>query len=148
MNDWPPPSMDPARELEEADILLRKADALLGRHKGADTRAGDDGDEADDIPILTDVVAGFSQRSGQADPHVPRRENIAMAEVLVGLDTELAREIETWFAEELPQLVAGELDRLAAKLRTEAIAHMRATLMPALSERIAKRLGQGKHGGG
>lgn len=148
MSNWPPPSMDPGRELEEADILLRKADALLGRHKGADTHPVDDGGEADDIPILTDVVAGFASPAGQPDPRAPHRDSIEMAELLVGLDTELAREIETWFAEELPQLVAGELDRLAAKLRTEAIAHMRATLMPALSERIAKRLGQGKRGGG
>jgi hypothetical protein len=140
--------MDAGRELEEADILLRKADALLGRHKGTDTRPVDDGDEADDIPILTDVVAGFVPRTGQPGPHAAHRESIEMAELLVGLDTELAREIETWFAEELPQLVAGELDRLAAKLRAEAIAHMRATLMPALSERIAKRLGQRKRGDG
>lgn len=148
MKDWPPRATDPEHELEEADILLRKADALLNRHRNGETAHADAAGGADDIPILTDVVADFAKRSPPAEPLSASEQGIELAELLVGLDTELAREIETWFANELPQLVTRELDRLAAKLREEAIAHMRATLMPTLSERIAKRLGRAPHDDG
>ncbi|HRP96724.1 MAG TPA: hypothetical protein PL143_10770 [Rhodocyclaceae bacterium] len=142
MKDWPPRPTDPGHELEEADILLRKADALLNRHRSGEAAHADAAGGADDIPILTDVVPDFAKRSLPAERRAASPQGIELAELLVGLDTELAREIETWFANELPQLVTRELDRLAAKLREEAIAHMRATLMPTLSERIAKRLGR------
>jgi len=61
-------------------------------------------------------------------------------EQLVRLDTEISREVEAWLANELPQILSRELDSLAERVRMQALAHLRATLLPTLSERIARRL--------
>lgn len=64
----------------------------------------------------------------------------ALIEELVELDTEIARSVEAWLVEELPPIVARELDSLAERIRIEALAQLRATLLPSLSERIAHRI--------
>ncbi|MBL8443343.1 MAG: hypothetical protein JNK52_04785, partial [Zoogloeaceae bacterium] len=67
-------------------------------------------------------------------------------ELLVSLDTEITRELEAWFASEMPQLVSREFDRFSERLREEVMAHVRATLLPTLSERIAERLSRNRPG--
>jgi hypothetical protein len=64
----------------------------------------------------------------------------ALIEHLIELDTDVARKLEAWLDEELPQIVSRELDSLAERIRTEALAQMRATLLPALASRIAERI--------
>ncbi len=139
MKDWRAPLDDPEAELREADLLLRKADALLRRHQVPGER--DPAAAPDDLPVLTDVVEDLAFDPGHDTEAVADHGNgVELAELLVGLDTELAREIEFWFANELPQLVAAELDRFSESLRKQALAHMRATLIPSLSEQISSRL--------
>jgi len=70
----------------------------------------------------------------------PATLNPRQVEQLVRLDTEISREVEAWLANELPQILSRELDSLAERVRTQTLAHLRATLLPALSERIARRL--------
>ena len=121
------------RELHEADRLLRKADALLQRHRnGTELPAEDD----DDLPLVTDVV--IDGTAGHAPEE--RVHEIELAERLVDLDTAIARAVEAWIAEELPLIVEREVGRLTERLQIETIAHLRATLMPRLSEEIATRL--------
>lgn len=142
------PPLMPDKDLQEADLLLSKADALLRKHNPA---AGSGAD--DDLPILTDVIDDGGNRSGDDTGQpaaaastpppaalpaaVPQHEAVAIVEQLIGLDTEIARQVEAWFAAELPQLVSRELERMSERLREEALAHMRATLLPAISEHIA-----------
>lgn len=136
-------------ELREADLLLNKADALLRRHRLTPIRPDPEEDYAD-IPILTDVVEDFDleppllEPPPTLDPATPV-ESDEMIEHLVSLDTEISRELETWFASEMPQLVSREFERFSERLREEVLAHVRATLLPALSERIAERLSRGTH---
>lgn len=140
MKDWPDLyfGMEPDPELQEADSLLEKADALLRKHRHSGYPGiGSDPDE--DLPILTEVVEHFDEQDTIVPADLPPAP-VEVAEFLIDLDTELAREIEFWFANELPQLLSSELDRVSERLRTEALGHMRATLIPALSERIAARL--------
>lgn len=140
MKDWPDLhfGMEPDPDLKEADALLEKADALLRKHRHTShPEAATDPDE--DLPILTEVVEHFDTPGKIVSADTSTNPN-ELAEFLIDLDTELAREIELWFANELPQLVSRELDRMSEKLRTEALGHMRATLIPALSDRIAARL--------
>lgn len=145
MSDSPAYPDDPDEELKAADLLIRKADALLRKHKAPGPVEDDGGTVEDDIPILTDVVEDFVQSSTVApDPQAHTAQRVELAELLVGLDTELAREIEAWFAKELPQLVTRELDRLAGRLQEETLAHMRATLIPVLAEHISRRLGNSR----
>lgn len=143
MND----SDDAEAELREADLLLNKADALLRRHRLTPAQPSPDVDYAD-IPILTDVVEDFDleppppEPLATLDPATPV-ESDEMIEHLVSLDTEITRELEAWFASEMPQLVSREFDRFSERLREEVMAHVRATLLPTLSERIAERLSKG-----
>lgn len=65
-----------------------------------------------------------------------------LAERLIELDTEIAREIGNWVAAEMPQILARELDQLASRVQAELQAHLRATLLPELSARVGKLLDQ------
>lgn len=130
-------------ELEAADALLDQADALLRRHRGGSRSALaplDDAD-ADELPLLTDVVDALPAPPGPPSQPAATPNDILLAERLVALEAAISKEVESWLAVELPQLLSLELDRLSDRLRTQALAHMRATLLPALSTRIADELG-------
>jgi len=159
MSNWPlSPRIDPDDELKVADALLDKADALLRRrHKAPDLPEPDTfvALEDEDLPVLTEVVdpsdlpdalraAAAARRGPEVAPAGMRAApSQQLAERLVGLDTEISREVEAWFATEFPQLLARELDRLSERLQEETLAHLRATLLPSLSERISQRLEPG-----
>ena len=139
-------------DLTEADALLKKADALLRRHRfGPDDAASPSID--DDLPILTEIIdtprpsapapapasrAGSAQTDKVDTPthHTP----VDIVDQLIELDADLNREIEAWFARELPALLSRELDTFSRHLREQAVAHLRASLLPTLSARIASRL--------
>lgn len=132
-HDYPDFGNDPDGDLAEADALLMKADALLRRHRfGAAEPSPATID--DDLPILTEII--------ETAPSAPDAfaAQTALVEQLVELDTELNREIEHWFATELPELLETELELMSRQLREKALAHLRATLLPMLSARIARRL--------
>ena len=141
MKDWNADPQEPDRELKEADILLEKADALLHKHKGRDSADQSLESWDSELPLLTDIVE-------DADLVVEEEnaggQTVELAESLIDLDTALTREIESWFASELPQLIARELDKLPGRLQQEALAHMRATLIPVLSEQLSSRLAKVK----
>lgn len=144
------PRIDPDDELKAADELLDKADALLRRHKGTELREPDEFVALDDdeLPVLTDIVDPSELEGLELAARLPAAATgesvpIAASELagqLVSLDTAISREVETWFATELPQLLSRELDKLADRLQVETLAHLRATLLPALSERISRRV--------
>ena len=149
MSPWKlPPRIEPDDELRTADELLGKADALLRRHKGRDLPEPDEFVALDDedIPVLTEIVdpaevAGLTAAEAPSTAPVlnavPASE---LAEQLISLDTEIARAVESWFATELPQLLSRELDKLSDRLQQEALAHLRATLLPTLSEHISRSI--------
>lgn len=98
-------------------------------------------------PMAPPLAPPFSPALSQPPALSPADEHAllvsaraALIEELVELDTEIARSVESWLEDELPQIVTRELDSLAERIRTEAIAQLRATLLPALSERIAHRI--------
>lgn len=68
-----------------------------------------------------------------------------LAERLVELDTAIAREIDEWAARELPQIIARELDRLGERIQDEALAHLRATLLPGISARVSSLFDERPH---
>lgn len=125
-------------ELKAADALLDQAEALLQRHRGAASLMTASGDDlaADDLPLLTEVVDEQPPPPAESAP-APETD---FTERLAALDSLIAREIETWLANELPQILSTELDRLAERLHDHALAQMRATLLPALSQRISNTL--------
>lgn len=165
MNTWLPPTSDADDDIKVADELLHKADALLRRHKSLEesrtlspqsSQPPPSPDQTpaprpepmleEDLPILTEVIDD-DELTVVTDiipafvppPPVPQ-ETIELAEALVRLDSDVARAVEGWFSNELPQLLTRELDKLSDRLQEEAIAHLRATLLPAISEKISRSL--------
>jgi hypothetical protein len=61
----------------------------------------------------------------------------AMSERLIELDGQIAQSLNQWLAKELPPLIANELLGLSERLRMQTTAHVRATLLPELSEQIS-----------
>ena len=90
-------------------------------------------------PAESTIIRAAEQAANPPAPPPPQ-EQVDLAERLIGLETDIGREIEGWIQQELSQLVEAELARMADKLRNETIAHLRATLIPALSEHIARHL--------
>ena len=151
MSTHPNPEFEIALDDEEGDRLMSKTDALIQRHAGFAITP-----EVDDLPVLTDVVDDrLEPFIGESAPVVlqPVEPEPTIVETppasfdgpdlsqrLVALDTAISRHIEEWVANELPQLVSRELDELAERLRTQATAHLRATLLPLISAEIAETL--------
>lgn len=61
----------------------------------------------------------------------------AMSERLIELDAQIAQSLNQWLARELPPLIATELAGVAERLKVQTAAHMRATLLPELSEQVS-----------
>ncbi len=78
--------------------------------------------------------------SGAGDEALLVSSRAALIEELVELDTEISRAVESWLATELPQIVDRELQALGERVQAEALAQLRSTLLPSLSERIAGRI--------
>lgn len=64
----------------------------------------------------------------------------AMSERLIELDAQIAQSLNQWLAKELPPIIASELLGVTERLRVQTSAHMRATLLPELSEQVSKVL--------
>lgn len=64
----------------------------------------------------------------------------AMSERLIELDAQISQSINQWLARELPPIIAGELLGLSERLKVQTAAHLRATLLPELSEQVSKVL--------
>ena len=107
-------------ETEEADRLLDKADALLKRHRapGPDT----------DIPVLTGAVL-----DAPAPP-------AGFVEQLIDLDATLNRRIDEWLSNELPQVLAEELEQARNRILNQIHARARATLLADISQEISELL--------
>ncbi|KAF7600838.1 MAG: hypothetical protein CGU28_00430 [Candidatus Dactylopiibacterium carminicum] len=60
-----------------------------------------------------------------------------ISERLIELDAQIAQSVNAWLSREMPQLIAGELAGLAERLRVQTAAHMRATLLPEISEQVS-----------
>ncbi|BAL23959.1 hypothetical protein [Azoarcus sp. KH32C] len=93
------------------------------------------------VPTPTPTPTSAPAPAPEPRPATPHVQPVSqLAEQLISLDTEIARAVESWFAAELPQLLSRELDKLSARLQEEALRHLRATLLPTLSEHISRSL--------
>ncbi|WP_341678484.1 hypothetical protein [Niveibacterium sp. SC-1] len=125
------PQEDPAllARLETAESGLRDTQARL------DEALVELGDEQAAHALTRDEsarrAAALQDQSGASQ---------AIAERLIDLDAYIAQSLETWISRELPQIVAGELDSMVERLRVKTLAHMRATLVPELSQKLSETL--------
>lgn len=103
------------------------------------------GFERPPFPPTPEAVAAAAAMPAASTPSAAALQDALsarLAERLVELDTEIAREIGNWVAMEMPQILARELDQLASRVQAEMQAHLRATLLPELSARVGSLLDQ------
>lgn len=65
---------------------------------------------------------------------------MSMSEHLITLDSYISQSIESWLAKELPQIVSTEMEAFITRLRQQTTSHMRATLIPDISEKLSSIL--------
>lgn len=98
--------------MSDADDLLDRADALIRRQRMS--VAGAVGGEVDDIPLLTQVVAGAV---------LPDMESRRQA---------MADELAAWLDTELPQVVMRVMDGVTDHMVAQVTAEARSALLPRL----------------
>ncbi len=137
-------------ETEHVNAILEKANALLRRRREdrqeifqkQNTNLIDE-----DIPLLTDNALD-SPTSPTSNPAPDAAQHhkatkimpLRVAEHLIELDTLINRIVQNWLEKELPQHLEYALEKILDDLLEQTLAHAKATLIPALSEKIAQTL--------
>ena len=105
--------------MSERDVITQ-VDALIGRHRSP--QSGTD----DDLPVLTEVVAAET-----APPH-SSADLVTIPLQTATIRLALARELEAWLDEKLPDAVLRVLDGISDQLITQIAAQARLELLPRL----------------
>ena len=107
--------------MSERDVI-NQVDALINRHRALP--AGQmQGDE--DIPVLTEVVDLQTGNIAQSAPDLQAEMRAA-----------LARELEAWLDEKLPEAVLRVLDGLSDQMISQVAAQARLELLPRLKNTL------------
>jgi hypothetical protein len=161
INSTPPLPPQPEHGLsqEQVDVLIddavqRSRDELLHQQQQAVdeavTRARAEMTAAHEAAVEQIRAQAREQAAREAVPsdeaiaqiHHDARQAAAQrtGEQLIELDAYIAQAIDNWIAQELPQIIATELDALVERLRIQTAAHMRATLLPEISDKLSSLL--------
>ncbi len=100
---------------------------------------------ADSAPVVVEPDPAIIAAAAEAAAKAAREEasiqaqaaQMRMAEQLIEFDAHIAQTLESWISNELPQIVAAEVDGMVERLRIKTLAHMRATLVPDLSQKLS-----------
>lgn len=123
--------------MTDNDPLLKKADALMQRHRsfagnGAAAPAGDD------VPVLTEIVGDDARSSPEAvaaqeaeldEAAIESIVRERLQQVLPTLRRQVAHELDAWFDEQLPKIVMSLLDGFTDRLVGQISAQARGDLM-------------------
>ena len=109
------------------DGVIGQIDALIGRHRNP-------GAPEDDLPVLTEIVEEDALPVQQAYAPEPDAAWIATQRLA------LARELEAWLDEQLPDAVLRVLDGLSDQLITQVAARARLELLPKLKAALEEKL--------
>lgn len=120
-----------------SDDLIDKADSLMRRHRpipaGDAAGAAAKPVEADDLPVLTEIVAAADEPA--LPPPIRDIEELLRERLAAALPQQrelLRRELATWLDEQLPQLVMRVLDGVSDQLVAQINTQARVTLLPKL----------------
>jgi len=94
------------------------------------------------------LIAAAAETAAKAAAQTARDEAVVLAqaarmriaEQLIEFDAHISQTLEAWISNELPQIVAAEVDGMVERLRMKTLAHMRATLVPELSNKLSELL--------
>ncbi|WP_172203840.1 hypothetical protein [Niveibacterium sp. COAC-50] len=103
---------------------------------------------ADSAPVVVEPDPAIIAAAAEAAAKAAREEasvqaqaaQMRIAEQLIEFDAHIAQTLESWISNELPQIVAAEVDGMVERLRIKTLAHMRATLVPDLSHKLSELL--------
>ncbi|WP_374400569.1 hypothetical protein [Niveibacterium sp.] len=92
-------------------------------------------------PAIIAAAADAAAKAAREEALVQAQAaQMRMAEQLIEFDAHIAQTLESWISNELPQIVAAEVDGMVERLRIKTLAHMRATLVPDLSHKLSELL--------
>lgn len=123
------------RDVQSADDILGKADALLARHRG--TRAERAPESTGDFPILTEIV-----ETAPVEPldvgslSLDDLERELRLELLEQLSNELGKHIEA----RVNERVAGRLAEIVAQIRIDLAAEVTRALKETINESMNQAL--------
>lgn len=110
--------------MSERDVI-NQVDALINRHRALP--AGQmQGDE--DIPVLTEVVDLLTGNIAESVDSTP--------DIQAEMRAALARELEAWLDEKLPEAVLRVLDGLSDQMISQVAAQARLELLPRLKSTL------------
>jgi hypothetical protein len=133
----PEPVVDTS-QLAALEARLAELEAQIAERSEALARAAEAQEAALGRAVAAEEAASRTTVAAQAT-------RMAVAEQLIDLDARIAQKLEAWLGDELPQLVATELDGMVERLRVKTLAHMRATLVPDLSAKLSEVLDATMH---
>lgn len=114
------------------DVLIGKADQLMRRQRSfvasPKNPASESGDEADDLPLLTEVVASPTVAAANDGSALRLR----LEQSLTDVRTAMMGEFERWLDEQLPQAVSSAMDGITDRLVALIIRRARSELLPRL----------------
>ena len=140
-------AVDEAVERVRAEMLAEQEDAVQEAVSKARAEALTEARQMQQHAIQAAIRQGREEAEINQWPalQAARQEAVqnaaaAMSERLIELDAQIAQSLNQWLAKELPPIIASELLGLSERLRVQTAAHMRATLLPELSDQISKVL--------
>ena len=121
--------------MSERDVI-KQIDALINRHRPtSDSQHPSETTEQpsmeEDVPVLTEVV---DAHTGDITPLVS-----SMPDTQAAMRAALARELEAWLDEKLPDAVLRVLDGLSDQLIAQVAAQARLELLPRLKNALETR---------
>lgn len=101
-------------------------------------------DKAVDVAVanaLAEAVpAAVDEAVGNAVTQALEKSRMDVVEHLLNMDAYLAQSLSEWIDAEIPHIIRGELDGMSERIRAKTTAHMHATLLPKLSEKLTEIL--------
>jgi uncharacterized FlaG/YvyC family protein len=121
--------------LSERDVI-KQIDALINRHRPTSdnqppSETAEHPSMEEDVPVLTEVV---DAHTGDITTLVP-----SMPDTQAAMRAALARELEVWLDEKLPDAVLRVLDGLSDQLIAQVAAQARLELLPRLKNALETR---------
>lgn len=116
--------------MTERDVITQ-VDALINRHRASSTAVLSE----DDLPVLTEIVDRQSVEVPNSIGPAP------VSDPQLAARAALARELELWLDEKLPDAVLRILDGLSDQLITQVAAQARLELLPRLKAALDPKPG-------
>lgn len=131
----------------QSDLIEQTREEMRVAHEQilheATRRLGEEAAKAQALAVETALARSGEEAEARARSLVEQARHeakVEMKELLVEVDAHLAQAIEQWMTTELPQIISAELAGMVERLRESAGAHMRATLLPRISDKLSGTL--------